>query len=48
MSTILLIILILASSWGFVNVSRQPVGPNFVIFLLVGLVAFAPLPCPLT
>jgi PH (Pleckstrin Homology) domain-containing protein len=41
---ILLTLLILFSSWGFINLLRQPVGLNFVIFLLIGLIAFAPLP----
>ncbi|MEB2333846.1 MAG: PH domain-containing protein [Anaerolineaceae bacterium] len=41
-----LIILALAgvSTWGFWNLSRASVGPTFVNFLLVGLIAFAPIP----
>ena len=41
---ILLVVLLLTSIWGFINLSRQAVGLNFVIYLLVGLIAFAPLP----
>jgi len=41
-----LIILALAvtSAWGFWNLTRASVGPTFVNFLLVGLIAFAPIP----
>ena len=41
-----LIILALAgaSAWGFWNLTRASVGPSFVNFLLVGLIAFAPIP----
>ncbi len=39
-----MVVLIVASAWGFINLLRQAVGLNFVIFLLVGLIAFAPLP----
>lgn len=40
------IILLLAgvSFWGFTNLTRAQVGPMFVSFLLVGLIAFAPVP----
>ncbi len=41
---IFLIILLIVSAWGFVQLSRVGVGPNFVVFLLIGLIAFAPLP----
>lgn len=30
------------STWGFFNLSRASVGPDFVVFLLAGLIAFAP------
>lgn len=36
--------LLAASVWAFINVSRQPLGLNFAIYLLAGLVAFAPVP----
>jgi len=41
-----LILLALAgtSAWGFWNLTREQVGPIFVNFLLVGLIAFAPIP----
>lgn len=41
-----LIILALAgtSIWGFINLARAQVGPTFVNFLLVALLAFAPIP----
>lgn len=41
---ILLTILLALSAWGFINLARADVGPNFVIYLLVGLIAFAPIP----
>lgn len=41
---ILLAILLALSAWGFLNLSRADVGPNFVVYLLVGLIAFAPIP----
>lgn len=41
---ILLVILIIVSVWGFANLGRAEVGLNFVIHLLVGLIAFAPIP----
>jgi hypothetical protein len=40
----LLLILISVSALGFYYLSRTDLGPNFVIFLLVGLVAFVPIP----
>lgn len=42
----LVIILVLAgvSIWGFVNLSNAQVGPAFVIYLLIGILAFAPIP----
>ena len=42
----LLIILLLAgaSSWGFINLTNAQVGPTFVLYLLVGVLAFAPIP----
>src|SRR5574341_627761 len=42
--SILLVILISVSGWGFLNFSRADVGPPFVLYLLVGLAAFAPIP----
>ncbi len=42
--SVLLVVLILISGWGFVNFSRASVGPVLVLYLLVGLVAFAPIP----
>jgi len=41
---ILLAILLALSAWGFINLFRTDVGPNFVVYLLVGLIAFAPTP----
>ena len=41
---ILLLVLGGASAWGFLNLTRSQVGPSFVIYLLMGLLAFAPLP----
>lgn len=41
---ILLAILLALSAWGFINLSRADVGPNFVVYLLVGLISFAPIP----
>lgn len=32
------------SAWGFWNLSQAAVGPAYVLYLLVGLIAFAPLP----
>ncbi len=42
--TILLIVLALVSAWAFISLSRAEVGPLFVVYLLVAIVAFAPLP----
>lgn len=42
--SVLLVILILVSGWGFLNFSRADVGLLFVLYLLVGLAAFAPIP----
>ena len=41
-----IIILLLAgvSAWGFANLTNAQVGPAFVSYLLVGLIAFAPIP----
>ena len=41
---ILLVILLAISAWGFINLARTDVGPNFVVYLLAGLLAFAPIP----
>ncbi len=41
---ILLAILLAVSAWGFINLARADVGPNFVVYLLAGLIAFAPTP----
>ncbi len=41
---LLLVILLGASSWSFVNLFRQSLGINFVIYLLAGLISFAPAP----
>ncbi len=41
---VLLTIFAVISAWGFVNLSNADVGPMFVVYLLVGLLAFAPLP----
>jgi hypothetical protein len=42
----LLIILLLAgaSTWGFINLTNAEVGPAFVSYFLVGILAFAPIP----
>jgi len=44
--THVVIILVLAgiSTWGFLNITRASVGPIFVSYLLVALLAFAPIP----
>jgi hypothetical protein len=42
--SVLLVALIITCTWGFVNLSRVSAGPIFVMFLLVALIAFAPLP----
>src|SRR5512143_1786024 len=36
--------LLAASAWAFISLSRQTLGLNFVIYLLIGIVAFAPVP----
>jgi hypothetical protein len=41
---IILIVLGLASAWGFINLSRAEVGPAFVVYLLVAMAAFLPFP----
>ncbi len=41
---LLLIVLLGASAWCFWNLFQQTVGINFVIFLLAGLITFAPVP----
>ena len=33
-----------ASIWGFINLTNAPVGPIFVSYLLIGILAFAPIP----
>lgn len=40
----ILVTLLTISIWAFVNLSEQALGANFVIFLLTGLIAFAPVP----
>ncbi len=41
-----IIILVLAgiSAWGFINLTRTQLGPMFVNYLLIGILAFAPIP----
>jgi hypothetical protein len=41
-----LIVLLLGgiSIWGFANLANAPVGPTFVTYLLIGILAFAPVP----
>jgi hypothetical protein len=41
---LLLVALIAASTWAFINLSHRALGLDFAIFLLLGLLAFAPLP----
>ena len=41
---ILIVLLAAASGWGFSNLLRAGGGLNFVIYLLVGLITFAPIP----
>ena len=41
---VLLVTLLSVSAWGFYNLAQANVGPNFVLYLLVGLIAFAPAP----
>ncbi len=40
----LLIALAVLSAWGFVNLSGAGAGPQFVLFMLLGVLAFAPIP----
>src|SRR5215208_2484514 len=40
----ILLLLASASIWGFANLTNAPVGPMFVSYLLIGLIAFAPIP----
>jgi hypothetical protein len=41
---IIVLILVLISLWGFFNLTRAQVGPMFVLDLLIGFLAFAPIP----
>ncbi|MCC6299241.1 MAG: hypothetical protein IT314_08075 [Anaerolineales bacterium] len=41
---IIIIALAGISGWGFFNLTRAQVGPSFVNFLLIGIIAFAPIP----
>ncbi|MBK9926165.1 MAG: hypothetical protein IPP66_12840 [Anaerolineales bacterium] len=41
---IIIIVLAAVSAWGFWNLSRVQVGPSYVMYLLVALIAFAPIP----
>jgi PH (Pleckstrin Homology) domain-containing protein len=41
---VLLAVLLAVSAWGFFNLARADVGPNFVVFLMIGLLAFLPVP----
>lgn len=41
---IFIIALAATSAWGFWNLSRAQVGPSYVTFLLISLLAFAPIP----
>ncbi|MBN2115312.1 MAG: hypothetical protein JW730_01995 [Anaerolineales bacterium] len=41
---IIILLLAGASIWGFMNLTNAQVGPMFVSYLLVGLLAFAPIP----
>ena len=41
---ILVVALTVVSGWGFFNLGRAVSGINFVVYLLVGLIAFAPIP----
>lgn len=42
--TIIIIVLAVLSAWGFWNLSRAQVGPSYVTYLLVALIAFVPIP----
>ncbi len=41
---VLLATLAAAATWAFINLSRQTLGLEFAVYLLLGLIAFAPLP----
>ncbi len=41
---VMILLLAGASVWGFTNLTSAQVGPMFVSYLLVGLIAFAPIP----
>jgi hypothetical protein len=41
---ILILLLAGASIWGFANLTNAPVGPMFVSYLLIGILAFTPIP----
>jgi hypothetical protein len=41
---IVIIALAATSAWGFLNLTRAQVGPSFVTYLLVALLAFTPIP----
>ncbi len=41
---IIIIVLAFVSAWGFFNLTRAEVGPMFVSYLLMGFLAFAPIP----
>lgn len=41
---VIILLLASASIWGFTNLTNAQVGPMFVSYLLVGLIAFAPIP----
>ncbi|HLO30094.1 MAG TPA: PH domain-containing protein [Anaerolineales bacterium] len=42
--TVIILLLAGASAWGFINLTNAQVGPAFVSLLLIGLIAFAPIP----
>src|SRR5215210_1594826 len=41
---LLILILSAASIWGFANLANAQVGPRFVSYLLIGILAFIPIP----
>jgi hypothetical protein len=41
---VLIAVLAAAAAWAFVSLSREALGINFALFLLLGLISFAPLP----
>lgn len=41
---VLILLLAGASTWGFLNLTNAQVGPIFVVYLLIGILAFAPIP----